>query len=545
MKRIDVLVCLCCVGLFFTGCSNSIISETEISVTEEDPENENPRIQLYVSPSEDVRIYSEETIDEDYYDNAIWRCCVIWFDEDGIFRDSITINDYTQIQNNGGSLALLPQLPSRFKIDNGDKVYVICNYDPSLPQGVELRDTTDINKVFKGRYNYGTGGSAIPMSGSVTWSTTSSPVVTLTRAYAKVVIQLGENYTRGANMNDSLFIDYPPFRYWRVVDESVFGAVIVNPGGISDIIPPPSTLSANVSGVTPFYATAFYTRFKQYLPPQMYDQTTTIPTVSLHISEYPNSRMDCEGNLIDVKEFNEKRTFLLLMDSFSGKTPNPKYMGVWRLDFYDAVKKEYLDIKRNHTYTFTVNEIRSAPYLESGEINYNKFRYDLWGTGGRYVGTDLRVWHNPGSNIEYTIDVKDDWASGTYSNGQFALSVSTDTITDWTIPFKIKIHVPDGGDINPSTIGGHYIYIFDGKKTSIVSPSIPFAFMITNLPVVDATPTPGTSTRWGYEIPVNGTTTTIRFKYDNTHPEAVNLDGAYLYIEVGNIRKIIPIKIQL
>jgi hypothetical protein len=238
----------------------------------------------------------------------------------------------------------------------------------------------------------------------------------------------------------------------------------------------------------------------------------------LYVSEYPNSVRDCEGAVIADGVFHDKRTFLLLLDSVASAASQIGSGGAthaWRLDFYDHERKKYLDIKRNHGYTFLLKKIKSTPYtypLPNAQAEIK----DLFSV------QDAEAWHNPGSNIEYTVRVEDDWANYNYSNGQYTLSVSTDTIRDPGRPFKCKAQIPAGVDYR--SVKTHLVNVYNN-----------------GLPVGN----PGTA------IEVNGYATAsggINLQADGhilfltfTIADRRVLNDAHLLIRLGNICKRVPI----
>jgi hypothetical protein len=291
-----------------------------------------------------------------------------------------------------------------------------------------------------------------------------------------------------------------------------------------------SALSANLSnkatGTLPKYniygTDDRYMRFMQY---EIHNPVNECQTKAIYISEYPNSVKDCAGNQIPIDTFNRSRSFLLLMH-FVRDNVIPSEAGsdgsvyAWRLDFYDAQNGIYLDIKRNHTYTFTINKIRSTPYKEDSDGGERMESILNYFPGGQ----EWQVWDNPGSNIEYTLNVEDDWSKGVFSNGQYAVSVSADTITTDTIPFKIRAIVPDGVDAAQIKVHGFKI-VDDNSEVNNQS-----AIQVTS----------HTADRGMYVFPADGTTTEVTFEVkDHTLID----DNAYMAIYFGNIRQMIPIKI--
>jgi hypothetical protein len=535
MRKIDVCVLLCCVCIIFTRC-------TDHYVTGEDETA--PRIGLLIPAANDVTVYSSASPRE----NFIEDCCVVAFKSNGDYRDAELI-DVSKIINNGGDAALLPQLS--FRIESGDKLYVICNTGlTALPNTIT---EANINSTFKPAKDYYFEGDALPMSGSLTYAINSDLVVTLTRAVAKVQVKLGDSYDRG----DHPVIDayYRHNWNWSMFQEDLCGFIICNYGGRSNIMPDPSSLSKNeadfaLHNISSHNTGDFYAiydkciRFMQYAPEYDPFATDVTTCASFYISEYPSSQYNTDiSTPIPDNQFDEKRIFMLMMSevvtSRSPALPSPSntdYSGMWRLDFYDAATKKYIDIKRNHTYTFTINKIRSAPYFEeTRKRNYNTLLNNYPDTPtNTWEAQRAQVLHNPGSNIEYTIAVEDDWAHTTYSNGQYALFVSADTIRDTITPFTIRGYVPAG--INVSTMK-HEFSLYDSKQSFTM-----LGNSGTALQLLDENGN-ALSPQNFWEFPIDGTSRTVRFRVHDSHPDVAYLDGAYMHINFGNIRRNIPVKL--
>jgi hypothetical protein len=491
MNKIWIAVSL--LSIIFTGCSDEADNFIEIDFDD--------RIQLFIPDAEEIQVYSTATESE----NLIEDCFVVTFSDGGAFKNAEKIDVSKIVKNH--AVALLPQLS--FKIEMGDKVYVICNTGmATLPGGINQE--SDLDDKFKPAKDYYFGGEALPMSGSITWAT-SSTVVTLIRTVAKVQIQLGESFNIGGSA-------FEPDKYWdvRQFNPSLCGFVVGNYAAKSNILQNASALSQNKSGRSAFYGTtgeAKFIRFIQY--------AGSADSMTIYVSEYPNATRDCEGNPIADNEFNEKRQFLLMLDKVSQGSAvlgDGTATGAWRLDFYDAVNRKYLDIKRNRHYIFTVERIRSAPY-----------HYPL--SGGGAVGTafqgDQEVWHNPGSNIEYTIYVKDSWVGAIYTNGQYAISASVDTIRDEAVPFRLKVEIPAGVDISRTTT--HILHLYDSQDRPIGNTG-------DNLEV-NGYPTAATD---GIPVPISGSTLTLNFTVNDFE----YLDDAYMIVRVGNIFQRIPIRLS-
>jgi hypothetical protein len=458
---------------------------------------------LYIPDATDVKLYSAATESE----NLIQDCFVVAFDGMGAYKNAEKI-DVSKIVNNRNALLLLPQMS--FKPETDDRIYVVCNTGlTSLPTGINAESDMDVK--FKPAKDYYFGGEALPMSGNIVWSS-SSTAVTMIRAVAKIEILLGETFSVGVETGIPLWEDY-----FRNFDERLCGFVASNYAGKSDIMQPASLLSQNLSGHNAFYGTESgnrFLRFSQY--------AASLDSMCIYISEYPNSIKDCEGHTISDNVFNEKRAHILMVDRIASGTSilgDGTSANVWRLDFYNHATQKYIDIKRNHRYVFTVNKIRSAPYVCKFSASPAK--------AANLFDTDQEIWHNPGSNIEYEVHVDESWAKYNDSNGQYALSIRADTIRNANTPFLLKAQVPAG--VNASQIGTHELYIYNRLGQPIGSTG-------SDLEVAGY---PNASD--GIAFPANGSVTTLNFTVNDLE----YLDSAYMIIKLGNIYKLVPIMFDL
>ncbi|MDR1222554.1 MAG: hypothetical protein LBL07_06705 [Tannerella sp.] len=486
-KRRFIGVCLSGIVLLYTGCSNN-------SGEMPGMEKKN-RIELYIPDAREVQLYSTATESENYMKD----CFVIIFNGSGVYKSGEKI-DVAKITRNGSATVLLPQLVNEAGL--GDIVHVICNTGlTALPGGITVE--SDLDDRFKPEKDYYFSGESLPMSGHNTVGS-SSMVVTLTRAVAKVQIELDGDFNIGGEGSVPWWNDY-----MKNFDESRCGFIVGNYAGRSRIIPPLSGLSGNVSGRTAFYGTTAENRFIRFV-----QHAGSADSMTVYVSEYQNSIADCEGNTLPEDQFDDRRQFLLMIDRVSQGNSllgDGMNANAWRLDFYDAATKKYLDIRRNYHYRFIVKKIRSAPYaypLPSGPS----------GIEDAFLG-DQEVWHNPGSNIEYKVAVKEDWANSNYSNGQYALSIDRDTITDATHPFRLKVQAPTG--VDHSRIKTHILNIYDRNGVPVGSSGSDLE--VNGYPNASA----------GIVFPTDGTETSFTFKINDDQ----YLDSAYMIIQLGNIYK--------
>jgi hypothetical protein len=525
-KVIKASIILWC-AFFASGCSGD---ESMEAVPQEE---EASRITLFIPGAEEVRVYSTATADE----NRIEDCFVVVFKDGYKNSEKVKVAD---IVANGEASALLPQLSIKFEA--GDTVYVVCNTGrTALPANIASITANDINATFPPAKAYYFSGEALPMSGRTVWSPTASTVVTLMRAVAKVQVRLGETFSIG-----NLEYTYP-YNNNMPWDPDFFkanldlcGFAVGNYGGRSDILQPPSGLSRTLSDSTGLYGAFEKTiRLMQY---------ATADEMAVYVSEYPYSTVDCEGDPIADNVFNDKRQYLLMIDRIDNNNVPGNDQGLlgtagyWRLDFYDAASKKYLDIKRNHTYTFTINKIRSMPHISlGGNLTSSGLGiltlpelFQLF----KEQSIDLSVLHTPGSNIEYTIEVKEDWANAVYSNGQYAILVSADTINDGNIhlPFYLKAYIPAGVDHTqiPTVAFGEYgegeLNIRDKDDWEMFSIGDPIKLYLN-----------GVQFSGMERFPIDGTTNILTFDWNPSHLNASRLDNGSLYLRIGNIYKRIPI----
>ena len=103
----------------------------------------------------------------------------------------------------------------------------------------------------------------------------------------------------------------------------------------------------------------------------------------------------------------------------------------YRLDFWDKNTGAYWDILRNHSYLFNIMKLKSKGYT-----------------------TVLEAIQNPGSNIEYTITVSDNWSQGFASNGQYLLKTDRQSIEllrgirDPVVMVKMELQTDEAGNVN-------------------------------------------------------------------------------------------------
>ena len=360
MKRITFFI----LSIFcLTACNNDLEKLDQPDVAQQ--------IELIMPDAERVSVYSTATVNECRIE-TMW---VIVFDGNTkLWAEEIIVSN---IAKNGQASQLLPQL--KHKPVNNNKVVCIANVNTAV-------DTTtiafngangygEINNVFKiDAKKYYSGGDAIPMYGEMTWSDMSGASCTMTRAVAKVQVQMG---TSVSDVTTKFSAESVTYR-------------IYNSGNAGRIKPDASFWGAS----NPASPIPFTDQFNL-----VQKNGATEKQTHAYIHEYSSAtRTGTTGDVAVLDNaFNANRQYIILE-----KNNNPGTT-FYRLDFYNSADKKFLDTKRNHHYLFTINKVRSEGYT-----------------------TLAHAQNNPGSNIEYTIRIDDDSRFIT-SNGQYAIVSSVDT----------------------------------------------------------------------------------------------------------------------
>jgi hypothetical protein len=355
MKRITLFIfgILC-----FAACNNEI--ESGIVPGEEDDPQGQQKLELFMPDAEKVSVYSTATVSECMID-TVW---VLVFN--GNTKRWVEKIGRSNILNNGQATQLLPQLSH--KLENGNTIICIANVKPN-PDTVSVTPG-NINTCFPTKdKKYYAGGDYLPMYGKIdNWSTSGSYTCRMTRAVAKIQIQMGTTPSDVPGDFNPANVTYQIYNFAE-----------------SGFVEPRSTLTGKV-GTSGTPTTDF-----KILPLE----GATDEQTNIFIYEYRSSIHTITDTVTDIgiKNFNKNRQHIILT-----KGTNKYY----RLDFYNPT--DFLDTQRNHHYLFTINKVRSEGYT-----------------------TLAQAQDNPGSNIEYTVRIEDGSQSIT-SNGQYAVVTSTDTV---------------------------------------------------------------------------------------------------------------------
>lgn len=343
--------------LCLISCNNRIFDNGD--------ELEEGRITLNMSDAV-LQTYSNATTSECKID-TLW---VLEFNSAGALLNSERILG-TKILGNGQAIQLLPQLS--FKPANGSRIVCIANTDTityPYPNASSIT-LSNINTYFLLKENgYYFGGENLPMYGEIaSWPSAYS--CEMVRAVAKIQVQIG------TDPSDVTGTFKPENVTYKIYNEAVGGYI------------QPQTTSPGIWG-TSLRQTAEDYRLLQY-------QDVTEKEKTVYLYEFKSSVTTGSGTSVTNNLFSKDRQHIILKKN---KNSVDTY---YRLDFYDPMKKEFLDTKRNHHYIFNINRVGSEGYSTL---------------------TDAQ--NNPGNNIEYTVEVKDG-SSHVTSNGQYAIVTSVET----------------------------------------------------------------------------------------------------------------------
>ena len=386
-----------------------------------------------------------------------------------------------------------------------ERIYVVCNLtNRSSASGAgdflinktaseELLRNYTSQGMMKGFSSLQSEGRTIPMYGWIEWNEkVTSNVCLLTRCLAKVTVDAEADLFSGKQVYwEWRNLNYSDF----TLDSEYKGEIYqgsINESGISekhDLLSATTPLDVTKGLVTSYYPL-----------------------------EYEHS-VYALGNKIDKKTFSKDRAMLLL----AVQNPDGSNKEYYRLDFLDKETGEYLDIIRNHSYRFTIAKLKNKGY-----------------------DTELEAIQNPGSNIEYTVTVSDNWSRGYASNGQYLVKTDREDlkfiengITDPVTMVKFELQADDTGNVDFSGVTTRNVRVLNSdKKTLIPSSDLCLFYSIDNNNLVQVKGTGG--------LPVNEVNlpqgSDVYWIYC-TVPEGSSLKEGFLEISVGNIVKYIPFSI--
>ena len=344
----------------FTACNNEIMDGPDEII----PDVTTPQIELFMPDSETVNVYSTATASENMID-AIW---VLAFNSAGVKKWAEEI-DGSRIVGNGNATQLLPQLKPQHVPVDGDSIVCFANVDPN-PDTTSVTMST-INTCFKAIMNdYYYGTERLPMYGAFKWSS-NDYTCEMKRIVAKIQVQMG---TSVSDVTGNFTAENVTYKLWI--------------GGKGGYVKPTNPLTG-IPGSLGYYSTP-----EIYL--MMQNSAITEKNSNIYLFEYPTSTRTYIGASIRDSVFHPDRQHIILTKTSTTPGVPTTY---YRLDFYDPITKKFFDTKRNHHYLFTITKVRSEGYhsLEEAQMN-------------------------PGSNIEYTIQVNDaPSAPRVISNGQYAI----------------------------------------------------------------------------------------------------------------------------
>ena len=347
------------VGIF---CLTSCNNEVMID-PDIPPENTTPQIELFMPDTETVHVYSTATTNENTID-TVW---VLAFNSGGL-KQWVEKIPGTRIARNGYASQLLPQLTHEPQL--GWTIVCIANVDPN-PDTMSVTHST-INNCFKleaNGYYYGT--EFLPMYGEFLWQPSTGYTCEMRRAVAKIQVQMGTSVSIADSIGN--------FSAENVTYK-------LHNGGRAGYIQPAGTIQG-------YPDTTRVSSRERYL--MLQNSTITEKETNIYLYEYPSSNTTCLGASVNDTDFNSARQHITLH-----KANAPGDTTFYRMDFYNPVTEKFLDTERNHHYLFTINKVRSEGYRTLSQAQ-----------------------NNPGSNIEYVIEVNDG-ATRIASNGQYAIVIT-------------------------------------------------------------------------------------------------------------------------
>jgi hypothetical protein len=375
MKKISFLMAG---ALCLMSCNN------ETNIPDPETDSDEGRITLELA---DATVMTYSTADKS--ECTIDRLWVLEFNGEDLVHDTLILG--AQIQGNGTATQMLPQLP--FKPTNGNRIVILgfrAINNPYLdiqfphPNRSSIKYST-INTYFPIKQNpfYLRGGMSSYMSGEIA-SWPGAYTCEMTRPMAKIQVQLGENFS---DVTGNFNTENVSWDAWHIVQ-----GVYIRP-------------------VIPYH--------NSYAPPNRHGtdhefgllQKENLPALdaTCYIVEFPYSNTSTEDySSISDDVFDCYRACILIKKEVAGVDTT-----FYRLDFYDPDTKKFIDVKRNHHYIFTINRVGSEGYAAYTYTGTNQF-------------LEYGASYNPGSNIEYTVEIRDG-ARHITSNGQYAIASSVDT----------------------------------------------------------------------------------------------------------------------
>ena len=490
------ILCLIIVFVMLLACSDNI----EIRVHDLNKKN---IIQLSIPDVELVQVRSVA---------AEWEC-IIKYIQVFIYDDTHTTAPMYYQEGKKNELSFLfgngtasPTITLKNYVpQDGDRIYVVCNLINNASVSVEgdfllnatiseaqLRSYNSRGNI-KGFSDIQGEEHIIPMCGWIEWNENrTSNVCLLTRCFAKVTVD--------ADMN--LFSDKQVYWEWKNLNYSDFVLDSEYQGGI---------YQGNIN------ETVVSRKYDLISATTSVDKTNGLVTTYYPL-EYKHS-IYASGAKIGEKVFSKNRAMLLLTVQNQDGSSKEYY----RLDFWDRDTDKYLDIVRNHSYRFNITRLKSRGYdMESEAIQ------------------------NPGSNIEYTVTVSDNWSRGYASNGQYLIKTDREDlkliengITDPVTMVKFELQTDDTGNVDFNGVTTRKVRILNLDKNTLISSSdLCLFYSMDNNNLVQVEGTGG--------LPMNEVNLpqgSDAYWIYCTVPEDSSLKEGFLEISIGNIVKYIPFSI--
>ena len=384
----------------------------------------------------------------------------------------------------------------------GDMIYVVANAPAGLAanlNGLSAGSTESglssrlifANPVFSQKTQPATGQ---PMFGKTEWTDAGQNVCLMVRALAKITVEVEPALSS-------------PGERWadKTLQWEIIGA------------PQQTSIETTYNTATKCYEIPDPTSY--YLGWGASKGTPDDLSTTLYSASYPNATVASGNQTVSKNDFSKGRTALMLYvtDNISGQTE------YYRLDFSrqtrttslnHSAENEFLDIDCNTHYEFWISSVKSDGYITFDE-----------------------AWKNPGSNIEYTINLSftgNGYENGSFtSNGQYGLLISEEkalVFNDVSAPMpllKFYMNFTTQIDLDTRTVA----LVGADKQTLIPTSQI-------QLQVGPSTP--GSSSGNSFDISNLSPIDELYLSY--TSSSTLPSQEVYLRFVAGNITKYIPVE---
>lgn len=475
------------------------------------PPDGKTQIALSIGDQTVIETYSAATTNERLIEDAY----VLVFDANGKYVAQERINITTDLSGNGNKN---PTITTGLQPIIGQKVVVLVNTgkadDYLLPLTVGTSTVDNINAVL-GSYSIFSAwdpngedndksGTRMPMSGETVWSASNNKI-DMYRSVAKLQLQIDDNLQGiyADHFKQAAINDLVEWSIGRCMGEAGYlysanGGMTVPADAYSTDYDSHIVLAwtgrynpdpAGLGHGAPIGSSDTNPRNKVLYMPE-YPYSTNAGSVSLNASEWDTRRM----SMIIMVDGNE----------------------YYRIDFYDKTTGKYIDIKRNCHYIVHITKANSRGYANVNE-----------------------AYANPGSNLEYEIEVVGDEYLSVTSNGQYLVKTDKKVaavgpdVTEAADLVKFACQITDdtqaGSDMPESIATRTARLVGADKQTGIETSEIQLCY-------TDGTAIP--NNEWSFSA---ADAAGYQLKYTTAAVGTLPTEQVYLEIAYGNIKHYVPV----